>query len=364
MFGDLPKLFGRDFAIAFFLPVVVALVIGLSLVLAFEKAPAQVAATDSSEARNQDRIESGIKAKEQELTADATIASLPSDPTTPPPEPAPFSLRLANASEQIKNHLVLGVSALGFTSWLAAVLLLALNDSLIRFKQGYGPFNPLRLLKPYQKNKWKRLESRVAELKEQYEVQGEAKMAAYINALREQGCDFPDEERWLLPTAFGNAVRAFEVYPRVLYGLDEVAGWSRIQLVMPIDQLALVDTKKAQMNFWLNCWVLSLVILGEYAWLAIRSREAGPWLVPAGIAAAAYFSSLSARDAAIRWGESVKSAFDVFVPELRKRMELQDVADRSSERKQWQRLSQAMLYRSAKALPERETASEQTRGRK
>ena len=43
--------------------------------------------------------------------------------------------------------------------------------------------------------------------------------------------NFPDDIEWVLPTRLDNLIRAFEVYPRVVYGLDSIPAWPRLQAV-------------------------------------------------------------------------------------------------------------------------------------
>ena len=87
--------------------------------------------------------------------------------------------------------------------------------------------------------------------------------------MHQETIQFPDEEAWLLPTSFGNTIRAFEVYPRVMYGLDAIPGWLRILAVIPKDYRESVDNAKAQVDFWLNLWFLSILMIFEYV-LTVR----------------------------------------------------------------------------------------------
>src|SRR5712692_4078105 len=74
---------------------------------------------------------------------------------------------------------------------------------------------------------------------------------------------FPPEEDQLLPTAFGNTIKAFETYPDVMYGFDAIEGWTRLLAVIPKDYRELIETTKAETDFWVNLWFISLLILCE-----------------------------------------------------------------------------------------------------
>jgi hypothetical protein len=63
-----------------------------------------------------------------------------------------------------------------------------------------------------------------------------------------------------LPTRFGNAIRSFEVYSRIIYGLEAIDGWPRLLAVIPADYRQAIDDAKAQVDFWVNIWMGSLLI--------------------------------------------------------------------------------------------------------
>lgn len=69
---------------------------------------------------------------------------------------------------------------------------------------------------------------------------------------------FPDQERWLLPTSFGNTIRAFEVYPRVMYGIDSIIGWNRLLGVIPKEYGDLYNDAKTSGGFLGKCSFLVL----------------------------------------------------------------------------------------------------------
>jgi hypothetical protein len=172
---------------------------------------------------------------------------------------------------------------------------------------------------------------------------------------------FDSGEEHILPTAFGNIIRAFEAYPRVMYGLDEVFAWSRLLAVIPKDYHDKIDEVKTDVAFWMNVGGLSFGLILEYVGIAIYSRSlpaawiAIPLLVLAGVSP--YFAC----DAAQRWGEYVKAAFDVFTPQLRATLGLSTPKDRLEEKQQWARFSQAIIYRLAESIPGLQKTDEKTR---
>ena len=156
---------------------------------------------------------------------------------------------------------------------------------------------------------------------------------------------FPDQERWLLPTAFGNAIRAFEVYPRVMYGLESVQGWARLLAVIPKEYREFVDTAKARTDFWVNLWFLSLLTIVEYMGASFYTDEFKIPLVLGGAFVSSFIASRKARKAAYQWGEWIKASFDVFLAEFRTKLGFLPPATIEQEQDIWTAFSQAIIYR-------------------
>ena len=60
------------------------------------------------------------------------------------------------------------------------------------------------------------------------------------------------------------------------------------------------------------------------------------------------------------WGDYAKSSFDIFVPKLREALGFPKANNRNSERQQWVKFSQAIIYRLPDYMPERGKADTQT----
>jgi hypothetical protein len=54
----------------------------------------------------------------------------------------------------------------------------------------------------------------------------------YDDLLIELVVQFPSEQRLILPTRFGNAIRAFEDYSRQVYGADGIPLWIHLKLIL------------------------------------------------------------------------------------------------------------------------------------
>lgn len=70
--------------------------------------------------------------------------------------------------------------------------------------------------------------------------------------------NFPPKQ-YILPTRFGNILRAAEVYPNRRYGIDAVPMWGRLAHIMPDAGMEKVDQANNQCLFLLNCCLLSVI---------------------------------------------------------------------------------------------------------
>jgi hypothetical protein len=122
-----------------------------------------------------------------------------------------------------KLDVLIWTSLFGLGSWGGGILLLATNRDLIRLMEGYGRLNPAHVFQGFERRRYRKLKDEILELNK---IKSEQKGFTHeLNKKRTQLMvklveRFPDEEDWLLPTAFGNTIRAFEVYPRVMYGVS------------------------------------------------------------------------------------------------------------------------------------------------
>lgn len=305
MFSELPKLFDRNFAIAFFLPVSLFMVVSTLLLNLF-----------------------GYWSK---IAAILTGNSL--------------------------FDATLGV----FAAWIIGILLLVLNREIYRFLEGYGDYNPLRLFTNRAKQKFMKKIERKNWLDENYSSLTSEQRAERTKLMKELVENYPDKEGLVLPTAFGNALRAFEIYPRVMYGFEGIDGWPRIQAVLPKDYRELIDDAKAQVDWWVNLGVMSFLFLIEF-WYVVFSKWGliPTWyitalniIVPLGIYAVInLFLLWRATSAAIGWGDYVKSAFDLYRFALLESLGVDAPKTRDEERKLWTRFSQAILFNLPESLPE------------
>jgi hypothetical protein len=302
MLKELPKLFGRAFAIGFFLPAAIGAAAWVGV--------AALAGGSST------------------VTWVNSVASL--------------------------SDLAVAVGGV----WLFAVLLMALNRPIYRMYEGYlVPQGWVRdLLLKRCGNLYSTLRSELAELDAAHgkNALSHEKRRRRARVVRELVQHFPEEEH-LLPTRFGNVLRAFETYPRVMYGLDDIPGWLRLAAVMPSDYRALVDDQKALTDFWLNLRFVAFLALLQSAglWASGGSSPIMFMLALVGFLLLEVTLAHAARSAAVEWGEAVKAAYDVFLPRLRDALRLARPHGTEDEFDQWVAFSRAVIYRDRGSMPGR-----------
>lgn len=303
MFGELPKLFDRNFVIGFFLPVAIFITISILII-----------------------------------------------------NPYPVG---ASIISSLKVDLIIGSTTFGLGAWVGGILLLALNRDLYRLLEGYRKYNPLKLFSWMERLRYQRAGSEIEKLDKEYRecIRSNREFPTQSRIRRNElmrrlADEFPDKEEYLLPTPFGNVLRSFETYPRFMYGIEAVDGWGRLLSVIPKDYLELIDAAKAQVDFWVNISVMFILLQVEYiAIVSINGAQLQWWIVILFVLLGA-IAPLRATSAAKEWGDFVKSAFDVYRFSLLNALGLDMPKNREEERILWKKYSQAIIYRLPDLLPE------------
>jgi hypothetical protein len=315
MFGELPRLFDRNFAISFFFPIVIFFVLSGVVISPYE-----------------------------------------------------FSFGIIN---YLEVNLLVGTTVIGFLCWLAGIMLLALNSNLINFLSGYGVLNPLKFFKGFEKQRFRHTLEDVKNLDDEYRdcLDANEEFSAKSRLKRNKlmftlASDFPDHEDFLLATPFGNAIMSFRIFPRVMYGLDELAAWERLLAIMPKEYIDLVDKAKAQVDLWVNLGLVIFLLQVEYIGLVIVTGGQLNWWIISLLILVQLVIAMQATDSARSWGAYVTSSFDVFIHELRERLRFETPKDREEEFKQWQKYSRAIIYRIPEQMPELKIADTEKKNKK
>ncbi len=257
-----------------------------------------------------------------------------------------------------------------FVVWVVAVLLLMLNLPLYRFLEGYT--FPKWLKKPLQERHRKRLKADLGEIKSLYDLwekEGEKfpanKLERYVALRKQMVRSIPSGKADVLPTRFGNVIKAFEVYPRDIYGADGIVIWLRLVSVLPNSFLELIQGVRSQIDFLVNCCFFSTIIcllsvgrlIYSADWHNSHLRTASGiitlissiqiywifWIAGGLIVAYVFYEWAVSRIPA--WGELVMSAFDCYLPALAGQFGLELPKSEAERRIFWETFSQQLIYR-------------------
>jgi len=253
--------------------------------------------------------------------------------------------------------------------WAIAVVLLMLNQPLYRLLEGYSFPNWLaEPLKERHRRRFKKLLREVQTLYDKWAKEESAFTAVELDRYRALRLKLfkwmPATEKDVLPTRFGNAIKAFEVYPREIYGADGVAIWLRLTAVMPKSFSEQIVDIRSQLDFLINSCLFSCIIaiVG-----AFRATYSGNWhefyssqftgIVPfllsiekswlvwaAGGALAAYTFYRWAVSCVPSWGELVRTAFDCYLPTLATQLGFELPTTEARRRHFWTTFSQQAIY--------------------
>lgn len=170
---------------------------------------------------------------------------------------------------------------------------------------------------------------------------------------REFLTNYPGKEGLVLPTVLGNRIRSFEYYPDREYGIDAIALYPRLIAKIDKDYAGIIDDAKTSFDFMINSsflsFLLAFVLIVTGLLVDILGQSLASQLI--WICKIVFFLVLSIfayKGAIIRvsaWGETVKSAFDLYRSSLLQQLGYLDLPkNKKSERELWKNISVQMIY--------------------
>jgi hypothetical protein len=250
------------------------------------------------------------------------------------------------------SQALIGGTAALLMVWLVSILLLALNRQVDRLIQGYG-WTGLGLAATREREKFEAHAAPVLELQAAIDkARSEGREAAapmgFGLRLARVAERYPDELRWLLPTRYGNRIRAAEVYSRAVYGLDAVTASYRISALLPPEFRELLNGARAQVDFCIS--LVAGGLIGGALFLGLGAyRSDLPSLWPAAAAGAMIAVGYAlAVQLAMPYGAYLRSAFDLGREPLAASLGLAIPGDPAEERRMWKAVSQMLTFRSAR----------------
>jgi hypothetical protein len=124
-------------------------------------------------------------------------------------------------------------------------------------------------------------------------------------ALDERFHDVPVDSNERKPTRFGNIIRAVETRIAAGHGLDPVACWPQMWLVLPADTRTEITAARSNLDTWVRIWLAGLL----FALWSIPTWWWLPAVVGIGVSFATFFVALP--DAARTYSGLQEAAFDV-----------------------------------------------------
>lgn len=169
--------------------------------------------------------------------------------------------------------------------------------------------------------------------------------------------DYPDDVSFVLPTKLGNVIRSYETYARTQHGMEAIALWPRLVAVIDKGYAATIDDEKTTLDFMLNCSLLSTIMTTGILVLGLMfpgSLSGGGWIpwiaeiVVFSLAIVLFYQAAIGRARA--WGNTVKSAFDLYRCALLKQLGYEGTpATHGAERQLWTAISYWLVYGSKEA---------------
>ena len=284
----------------------------------------------------------------------------------------------ATICSAVSNDLFKNLTVYAIVIWVVAVLLVAANYSLYRFFEGYHlPSSLERWLKLQAQAQDQALLDLENRLFDEKKPDGTLKSIGERDAQREEGSvirwlrlmKYPDDPARVLPTPFGNAIRAFELYPGEMYGASSIALWPLLQSVLPKEVAQRIDDAHAQVDLFLNGCVLASIFVvttiarafwffGHVFWEGRDSSvhaqqslvDAGPnlgWSFTLMIASmlVAWGCYVWSIGRIVGWGSTVKSAFDCYLPNLAEQLGYTLPASHAAREAFWRKVNKQIFYR-------------------
>ena len=176
-------------------------------------------------------------------------------------------------------------------------------------------------------------------------------------AVRRFRANWPPRRDLVLPTRFGNVIRAFENYANRVYGPDGIATWPRLFGVLPVSLTDAIEAARAQVSFFVNLCLMASVVAavaltrGAFDllhWAQITSQWDQLPRTNLIVAALSLIATRALYEAAIAqaygWGSLVMAAFDLYLPALAKQLGYGLGKTTADRRSFWRTLNGVFLH--------------------
>jgi hypothetical protein len=155
---------------------------------------------------------------------------------------------------------------------------------------------------------------------------------------------YPASEDQLFPTRFGNIMRATEYHGYKRYGLDQVVVWPRVEMLLGQAERDVHESVRGDVAFFVNVCLGTGAIAVVSTVLGVADRSPGVIVGAVGATLVLGLSYLAVLQAALRWGDAVRSSVDLHRLELYRLMGLRSPLTPQQEVAIGRALTRCLLY--------------------
>ncbi|MGA8576556.1 MAG: hypothetical protein WB609_12845 [Candidatus Cybelea sp.] len=265
----------------------------------------------------------------------------------------PSAAPLLESAASLKS--VSDVAVIAIAVWVGGLLLSILNYACYRILEGYtGPLAWIPPLRWWHRYRFSRKLQRAKRLEAEWQEERDSFPATKIRQLEKLryylARTYPGTLGEIKPTLFGNVIRAFEFYPENIYGADSITIWPRLASVLPKEFQETLNAARAPVDCLVNVCMLA-VGATAYATVVYAESLINHIAPPAGtiplLIGAVVTSTIAYRwavGAAQTWGMVVKSAFDCYLGPLAIQLGYSVPVELKERTAFWNAVSQQAIY--------------------
>jgi hypothetical protein len=166
---------------------------------------------------------------------------------------------------------------------------------------------------------------------------------------------YPPLSAGIMPTKFGNILKASEAYSGTRYGIDAVEFWPRLLHVIPPSYRQSIDEVRNELSFLVNMSALSIVFYLLCVTAILTNASGFPdwegvletsvrYIVAAGLALVSnWFFNRAAIFSVTDFGMMIRSAYDLFRFDLLEQFRLKQPKNSAEEFQIWSNLGELMI---------------------
>jgi hypothetical protein len=265
-------------------------------------------------------------------------------------------------------YSLLGISLLvTIPTVIVGYTLTALNTFILKFFEGYVFFHRFHFMRRGQARQANKLikqreilRDQIQQLAQKRKLSREEKMildtlkTTYYSIVTTYDLSYPPPHAGIMPTKFGNILKASEAYPGTRYGIDAVQFWPRLWHVIPTSYQHTIENARNELSFLVNMSALSVVFF-FFCIIAILLNTPSPnsfvfdefllssirYILAAALAVLSNrFFNRAALLSVGEFGMMIRSAYDLFRLDLLEQFRVKLPKNLDKEYQVWENLGQ------------------------